>query len=101
MVGVLDAPGVAPGRLDFHSNSRCMGWIPTVARFGMRELNAACVKITRQQIEGVMTTLGLGTTPGGMVCPPQWHFLCCQIIQRNLLVAKPKQVIGATDTRQQ
>src|SRR5580765_4106071 len=71
-----------------------MGWIPTVACLGMRGLHASRVKITHSRIGVITTQGGLGTNPGGKVCPSQWHFLCFQMIRNNRIAEKPRQPIG-------
>jgi len=71
-----------------------MGSIPTFASLWLRENHASCVKITHQRFGGREDHHGdLGKTAGA-ACPPQWHFLCFQLMLRNLIAAEPKQPIG-------
>src|SRR2546426_3980785 len=62
------------------------------------------VKQIQSRISGsasVRTTHGdLGKT-AGEVCPPQWHFVCFQMIRRNRIAAKPTQPIGVDRLQQE
>jgi hypothetical protein len=79
-------------------------------RFGRRGADqcsrggcAPQVKQIQSRISGsadVITTHGdLGKT-AGVVCPPEWHLLCFELMLRNLIAAKPKQPIGLDRVQQ-